>query len=91
LDNGICLCSTCHSCVHKKISLGEAWGDAVVNTWIELGNASQPWLGDTSDEISDVANRVLKYLMRMGSKDERLKEAKKAAHYARKLVEVLEK
>lgn len=34
---------------------------------------------------------ILKYAMRMGSKDERLKEAKKIKHYAEKLVEVLEK
>ena len=33
---------------------------------------------------------VLKYIMRLGSKDERLKEAQKAMHYAKKLVEVLE-
>ncbi len=31
----------------------------------------------------------MKYHMRMGSKDDRLKEAQKAAHYAEKLVEVL--
>jgi len=34
---------------------------------------------------------ILKYTMRMGSKDERLKEAKKIKHYAEKLVEVLER
>lgn len=33
---------------------------------------------------------ILKYTMRMGRKDERLKEAKKIKHYAEKLVEVLE-
>jgi hypothetical protein len=34
---------------------------------------------------------ILKYTMRMGSKDERIKEAKKIRHYAEKLIEVLEK
>jgi len=33
---------------------------------------------------------VLKYVMRLGTKDERLKEASKCMHYAEKLVEVLE-
>jgi len=32
---------------------------------------------------------VLKYVMRMGAKDERVIEARKAAHYCQKLVEVL--
>lgn len=33
---------------------------------------------------------ALKYLMRMGSKDEQLQEIKKAQHYIEKLIEVLE-
>ena len=34
---------------------------------------------------------ILKYTMRLGTKDERLKEARKIADYAQKLVEVLER
>lgn len=34
---------------------------------------------------------ILKYTMRMGSKDDRLKEAKKVADYAKKLVQMLER
>jgi hypothetical protein len=33
---------------------------------------------------------ALKYVMRMGSKDEQVKELKKAGHYIEKLIEVLE-
>ena len=33
---------------------------------------------------------ALKYVMRMGTKDENVKELKKAGHYIEKLVEVLE-
>lgn len=33
---------------------------------------------------------ALKYLMRMGSKDDRAQEIRKAAHYCQKLAEVLE-
>ena len=33
---------------------------------------------------------ALKYVMRMGSKDEHIKELKKAGHYIEKLIEVLE-
>lgn len=32
---------------------------------------------------------ALKYLMRMGNKDDRIQELKKAAHYLEKLIEVL--
>lgn len=33
---------------------------------------------------------ALKYVMRMGTKDENVKELKKAGHYIEKLIEVLE-
>jgi hypothetical protein len=33
---------------------------------------------------------ALKYLMRMGTKDEQLQEIQKCAHYLQKLIEVLE-
>jgi len=34
---------------------------------------------------------ALKYVMRMGTKDESIQELKKAGHYIQKLIEVLEK
>lgn len=55
----------------------------------------QPW--DIVDEwpieqqVGYHRGGALKYIMRMGTKDERLQEAKKAMHYVQKLVEILEK
>lgn len=53
----------------------------------------EPWdVLDTwplEQQIGYHRGNILKYTMRMGSKDERLKEAKKIKHYAEKLVEVL--
>jgi hypothetical protein len=55
----------------------------------------QPW--DVIDcwsfeqQVGYHRGNILKYTMRMGSKDERIKEAKKIRHYAEKLIEVLEK
>lgn len=55
----------------------------------------QPWdVCDTwpiEQQIGAHRHGVLKYIMRLGNKDERLKEAQKVLHYAQKLVEVLEK
>lgn len=55
----------------------------------------EPWdIIDTwpiEQQIGYHRGNILKYTMRMGTKDERLKEAKKAKHYAEKLAEVLEK
>lgn len=54
----------------------------------------QPWdVVDTwpvEQQIGFYRGNALKYLMRMGSKDEALQEIKKAAHYVQKLIEVLE-
>ena len=55
----------------------------------------EPW--DIVDEwpleqqIGYHRGNILKYTMRMGSKDDRLNEAKKILHYSQKLVEVLGK
>lgn len=60
--------------------------------YIEMG--VQPWdVFDTwplEQRIGAYRANAVKYLMRLGTKDERLQEAKKAAHYCAKLVEVLE-
>lgn len=53
----------------------------------------EPWdVIDTwplEQRIGFYRGSALKYLMRMGSKDERAKEVAKAAHYCEKLSEVL--
>ena len=55
----------------------------------------QPWqVIDTwpvEQQIGFHRGNALKYLMRMGSKDEELQEIKKAHHYLTKLIEVMEK
>ena len=52
-----------------------------------------PWaVCDTwpvEQRIGAYRHGVLKYIMRLGTKDERLVEAQKALHYAEKLVQVL--
>lgn len=54
----------------------------------------EPWdVVDTwplEQRIGAYRHGALKYLMRMGSKDERAQEIKKGIHYLEKLVEVLE-
>jgi len=56
--------------------------------------AIEPWLViddcPIEQQIGFHRGTALKYLMRMGSKDERLQEAQKALHYLKKLVEVLD-
>lgn len=53
----------------------------------------QPWdVVDTwpvEQQIGYYRGNALKYLMRMGSKDEALQEIQKASHYVQKLIEVL--
>jgi hypothetical protein len=49
----------------------------VVDTW------------PVEQQIGFYRGNALKYLMRMGAKDEALQEIKKAAHYTQKLIEVL--
>lgn len=55
----------------------------------------QPWdVVDTwpiEQQVGFHRGNVLKYVMRMGTKDENLSEIRKAAHYLQKLTEVLEK
>ena len=54
----------------------------------------EPWdVVDTwplEQRIGAYRHGALKYLMRMGSKDERAQEIKKCGHYIEKLIEVLE-
>lgn len=54
----------------------------------------EPWdVVDTwplEQRIGAYRHGALKYLMRMGNKDEQLQEIKKCGHYIEKLIEVLE-
>ena len=54
----------------------------------------QPWnVVDTwplEQRIGAYRHGALKYIMRMGTKDENVQEIKKAVHYLQKLIEVLE-
>ena len=54
----------------------------------------EPWdVVDTwplEQRIGYYRGNAIKYLLRMGSKDERAQEIRKAAHYCAKLAEVLE-
>lgn len=60
---------------YKEMGL-EPWN--VVDTW------------PLEQRIGVYRHGALKYIMRMGSKDENVQEIKKAIHYLQKLVEVLE-
>lgn len=64
---------------------GKHYKDMKVEPW----NVIDTW--PIEERVGAYRAGVLKYIMRLGSKDERLKEAQKAMHYAMKLVEVLEK
>lgn len=61
---------------HYKKSTVQPWD--VVDTW------------PIDQQIGFHRGNALKYVMRMGTKDENLREIRKAAHYLQKLVEVLE-
>ena len=61
---------------YKRLGI-EPWD--VIDTW------------PTEQQIGYHRGNILKYTMRLGAKDERIKEAKKIRHYAEKLIEVLEK
>ena len=61
---------------HYKKSTVQPWD--VVDTW------------PIEQQIGFHRGNALKYVMRMGTKDENLREIRKAAHYLQKLVEVLE-
>lgn len=59
---------------YKKMGV-EPWD--VVDTW------------PVEQQIGYYRGNALKYLMRMGSKDEALQEIRKASHYVQKLIEVM--
>lgn len=54
----------------------------------------QPWdvvdTWDISQRIGYYRGNAIKYLMRMGSKDDDLQEIQKALHYVEKLIDILQ-
>jgi hypothetical protein len=63
-------------------------GEHYMKMDIEPWNVIDTW--PVEQRIGFYRGNALKYIMRMGSKDERLQEIEKAGHYIEKLVEVLE-
>lgn len=63
-------------------------GDHYLNMDIEPWDVVDTW--PLEQRIGFYRGNLLKYTMRLGTKDEREGEAKKARHYAHKLAEVLE-
>ena len=63
---------------------GDHYKKAGVQTW----DVVDTW--PIEQQIGFHRGNALKYVMRMGTKDENLREIRKAAHYLQKLVEVLE-
>ena len=69
----------------KAIQIG---GDHYKNMGVEPWDVIDTW--PTEQRIGAYRAGAIKYLMRMGSKDEMAQEIRKAEHYCRKLIEVLE-
>lgn len=59
-----------------------------------LNMAVQPWdvisCWPVEQQLAFFRGNAIKYLMRMGAKDARVQEARKARHYVSKMIEVLE-
>jgi len=74
---------------YRKLNAGEYQVGG--NHYQKMG--IQPWqVFDTwpvEQQIGFHRGNAIKYLMRLGSKDEQLQEAKKALQYCQKLIEVL--
>lgn len=72
----------------NKAKARQVGGDHYKNMGVEPWDVVDTW--PIEQRIGAYRSGLLKYVMRMGTKDERLQEAKKALHYAEKLVETLE-
>ena len=64
-------------------------GDHYLNMGIQPWDVVDTWPHDQQKGF--YRGGVLKYTMRLGTKDQELQEAKKARHYLDKLIELLEK
>jgi hypothetical protein len=63
-------------------------GDHYKNMGVEPWDVVDTW--PLEQRIGYYRGGALKYLMRMGTKDEQLQEIKKGKHYMEKLIETLE-
>jgi hypothetical protein len=63
-------------------------GDHYTNMAVEPWDVIATW--PLQQQIGFYRGNACKYVLRMGSKDSPLQEARKAAHYMEKLIEVLE-
>ena len=72
-----------------KASKKQYGGDHYINMGVQVWDVVDTW--PIEQQVGYYRGGNLKYTMRLGNKDERLQEAKKALHYAEKLVETLEK
>jgi len=72
----------------NKAAARQVGGDHYKNMGVEPWDVVDTW--PIEQRIGAYRHGALKYLMRMGSKDENVQEIKKAGHYIEKLVEVLE-
>jgi hypothetical protein len=64
-------------------------GDHYKNMAVEPWDVVDTW--SIEQRIGAYRHGVLKYVMRMGTKDEQVQELKKAQHYLHKLITVLER
>lgn len=71
----------------QKANAKQIGGDHYKNMGVEPWDVVDTW--PIEQRIGAYRHGALKYLMRMGSKDEQLQEIKKAGHYIEKLLEVL--
>lgn len=70
-----------------KANQRQVGGDHYKEMGVEPWDVVDTW--PIEQRIGAYRHGALKYLMRMGSKDEQLQEIKKAGHYIEKLIEVL--
>lgn len=76
--------NTDHNPVTNNYQVG---GDHYINMAIQPWEIIDTWPDE--QRIGFYRGNALKYLLRMGSKDARIDEARKALHYMEKLVAVL--
>lgn len=72
---------------YNKANTKQVGGDHYKNMGVEPWDVVDTW--PIEQRIGAYRHGALKYLMRMGSKDEQLQEIKKCGHYIEKLIEVL--
>ena len=74
---------------YKKLSASgyQAGGDHYTKMKVQPWDVIDSW--PIEQQIGFHRGNAIKYLMRLGSKDEQLQEAKKALQYCQKLIEVL--